>query len=190
MNTQPNLNKTSNGLKILILSPLYPPDVGAPAPYVKALMSRLKEHTVTGLIYGYLPESVAGVTITAIDKRALVVRRLVAYTKALVHARKDVDLIILNNAPSVELPMLLVFLFTKNTIVLCESDPLAHNASSKGFYKLLHTLLVRRSKKVIILPTESIYIPPEQLPFKDVDTTAVSTQNNWWHNHLHELTTI
>jgi hypothetical protein len=177
-------------MKILILSPLFPPDVGAPAPYVKALMSRLKEHALTGLIYGYLPESVAGVPITAIDKRTWVVRRLVAYTKALVHARRDVDLIILNNAPSVELPMLLVSLCTKNTIVLCESDPLALKASSKGFYKLLHTLLIRQVKKVIILPVEAAYISPEQLPFKDVDTTVVSTQNNWWHNHLHELTTI
>ncbi len=177
-------------MKILILSPLFPPDVGAPAPYVKALMCCLKGHTVTGLIYGYLPESVEGVSITAIDKRTWVVRRLIAYTKALVQARRDVDLIILNNAPSVELPMLLVSLCSQNTIVLCESDPLAIKSSSKGFYKLLHALLVRRSKKIITLPNETIYTAPEQLPFNTVDTLVTDIQNKWWHDHINELTTL
>jgi hypothetical protein len=177
-------------MKILILSPLFPPDIGTPAPYTKELMRRLKGHIVTGLVYGYLPESVESVTITAVDKRTLIMRRLITYTKALVYARRDVDLIILNNAPSVELPMFLVSLFTKHTIVLCESDPLALKASSKGFYKLLHTILIRRSKKVIVLPDETIYTTPEHLPFRDVDTSITDIQNKWWHDHLHELTTI
>lgn len=177
-------------MKILILSSLFPPDVGAPAPYAKELMSRLKGHTVTGLIYGYLPESVQGVHITAVDKRTWIVRRLFLFTTALMQARKETDLIILNNAPSVELPMLLVSFFTKNTIVLCESDPLARQASKKGLYKLLHTLLVRRCKKVVVSPKEAHYTTPEQLPFVEIDPKLMHTLNDWWNTHLQELTTI
>ena len=190
MNKQPNLNKTSNGLKILILSPLFPPDVGAPAPYTKELLRRFMGHEVTALIYGYLPESVPHVKVTAIDKRTWVVRRLIAYTKALVNARKDVDLIILNNAPSVELPLLLVSLFNKNTIMLCESDPLAYKASSKGLYRILHGLMVRRCKKVVVLPEEAVYMTPERLPFETIDTEVIQKQDTWWKNHCIELTTI
>lgn len=177
-------------MKILILSPLFPPDVGAPAPYAKELMSRLKAHSVSALIYGYLPESVDGVSIAAIDKRTWLVRRLVTYTKALAQASKEADLIVVNNAPSVELPVFLVSLFRKNTIVLCESDPLALKASKKGFYKLLHTLIIRRAKKIIILPEETVYLTPERLPFTNVADLASVAQNEWWDTHLLELTTI
>ncbi len=177
-------------MKILILSPLFPPDVGAPAPYVKELLRRLNGHDVTTLMYGYLPESVPGVQMIAIDKRTGVIRRLVTYATALMRARTEADLIILNNAPSVELPMLLVSLLTPNTIVLCESDPLALKASRKGFYKLLHTLMVRRCKKVVVLPEETMYMIPELLPFLSIDTEAVAKQNSWWTKHCIDLMTI
>ena len=177
-------------MKILILSPLFPPDVGAPAPYVKELLRRLKGHDVTVLIYGYLPELVPGVQMMAVDKRTWVIRRLVSYTRALLHARTEADLIIVNNAPSVELPMLLVSLVTRNTIVLCESDPLALRASKKGFYKVLHAQIIRRSKKVIVLPKETLYTAPERLPFETVDGEVIQAQDIWWKNHCIELTTI
>lgn len=177
-------------MKILVLSPLFPPDVGSPAPYVKELLYRLRAHEAEALIYGYLPESVPGVSITAIDKRTWVIRRLISYTRAIIRSRAKVDLIILNNAPSTELPMFLVSLFTPNTIVLCESDPLAYKISNKGLYTLLHKLTVRYVKKIVVLPEETLYKTPEKLPYNSVDSEVAQRQDAWWTAHIKELTII
>lgn len=177
-------------MKILILSPLFPPDVGEPASYVKELTRQLEGHTVEALIYGYLPESVPTVRITAVDKRSWLLKRLFTYTRALFKAQARAEIIILNNAPSIELPLLFVSLFSKKRIILCESDPRASKAAQSGFYKTLHAQVKKRCVKVITLPEQAVYNAPETLPFSAPNTTFLQARALWWSAHIKELTTI
>lgn len=177
-------------MKVLILTPLFPPDIGDPATYVKELATRMTMHETSLLIYGHLPEAVSGVGITAIDKRQWLPKRLVAYTIALFNLSKKADLIIINNAPSTELPALFVSFFVSKKMILCESDSLAIIAVQGGFYKIIHSLLKRRCNTIIVLPYEGLYKKPEVLPFSTTDEKTLATREAWWNNHLKELTIV
>jgi hypothetical protein len=174
-------------MKILILSPLFPPDTGAPADYVKELTQRLTvEHETTVLMYGYLPEAVPGSTLLPIDKRVILPWRLFSFTKTLL-AKQGHELLLVNNAPSIELP-LLVASFVKNiSFVLIESDPIARHASERGLYKLLHTTLTKRAKKVVVLEDETTYKKAEVLPFVEFDMARESRRQTWWNAHTNHL---
>jgi hypothetical protein len=104
--------------------------------------------------------------------------------------KTDADLIILNNAPSIELPLLFISLLKRNKIILCESDPLAQEAATKGFYKIIHTLTKKISNKIIILPEPVLYDASERLPFKEPDNAQAEARDRWWNSHVHELTSI
>jgi len=177
-------------MKILLLTPLFPPDTGDPADYVKELAARLTEHEVSVLMYGRLPESVPSATVVAVDKRQWLPLRLLKYAKALWLDSKAAELIIINNAPSTELPALLVSYFRPHKMLLCASDPLATTAAKSGLYKIVHQLLMRRCKKTIILPDGAVYKKPEVLPFTEIDESVYTKREDWWSNHINELTTI
>ena len=121
-------------MQLLLLAPLFPPDTGDPAEYTKELCMRLQGHGVTALIYGHLPEAVLGAKIVAVDKRQWLPKRLFSYTLALYKHVRTADVVIVNNAPSTELPLLLVSLFLPVKIILCESDMLAQK--SAAFHRL------------------------------------------------------
>jgi hypothetical protein len=177
-------------MQILILTPLFPPDTGNPAEYAKELSLRLaREHTVTTLIYGHLPEAVANVRIEAIDKRAWLPKRLFLYTLALHRNLKKAELVIINNAPSTELPALLMSWLNPRTMILCESDSLATSASKAGLYRFVHNLLIKRVKKTIEFPSDTIYKRAEVLPFEATNFVQEERRETWWSSHLHSLLT-
>jgi hypothetical protein len=71
-------------MRILLASPLYPPDIAEPAPYVKELALRLSaSHSVTVLTYGKHPETIERVRMHSVDKSTPRLVRLKAYTRAL-----------------------------------------------------------------------------------------------------------
>lgn len=177
-------------MKILLLTPLFPPDTGDPAPYVKELATRLHTHEVTALMYGRLPESVPNVTIVTVDKRQWLPLRLFKYTAALWLNSKTAELIIVNNAPSTELPALLVSFLRSRKMLLCASDPIATSAAQSGIYKIIHRLLNRRCLKTIVLPSGGIYKKPEVLPFVQNDEHEHTRREAWWNTHIIELTTV
>jgi hypothetical protein len=174
-------------MKILILSPLFPPDTGAPASYVKELVELLsKKHEITLLVYGYLPEAVSGSKILTVDKRALLPWRLFYFTKTLLR-QGNCDLLLVNNAPSIELPLFLVSFFKRTSYVLIESDPIAKRASEKGLYKLLHATLKRRAQKVVVPEEENEYKKAEILPFVEFDAAREARRQTWWNAHINHL---
>jgi hypothetical protein len=175
-------------MKILILSPLFPPDTGAPADYVKELATRLgAEHQTELLVYGYLPESVSHVPCTAIDKRTSLLFRLFSLTRTLLKKSHKTDLILANNAPSIELPLLITSLLRKTPYILLLSDPIANAASMNGWYKTLHQLVAKRAKTIIKLDTEETYKKAEVLPFAEFDAAGEARRQSWWNNHVTSL---
>jgi len=178
-------------MKLLILTPLFPPDIGAPASYVKTLLSQLTEHEVTLLLYGYLPEAAGKTNMIVLDKRQPRALLLIKSFFTLLKVGRKVDLIIINNGPSTELPAWAVSFFLNTPMILCQSDPLAIKTSSQGIYSLIHSLCTKRIRKNHILPEdEHQYLKAEKLPFTSFDTDAETKRQLWWKQHVLELTNI
>ena len=67
-------------MRILLITPLYPPDIAGTAPYVKELAERLASaHTVTILTYGHIPELVPNVIIHTVEKSSLLPLRIIRF---------------------------------------------------------------------------------------------------------------
>jgi hypothetical protein len=173
-------------MKIVLATPLYPPDVAWPAPYIKELARRLAPiHEVTVVAYGDLPEQVERVRIVATDKRRPLPLRLMAYTRALWHAAKAADLIYAENGASVELPLSLVSLFVRTPIVMHLGDERAHQkAGSSIALHVIEKIAQAHAKKVV---ADSPAARPEVLPFAPYPTNGLAAYEASWQKHLEEL---
>src|SRR5438105_15127744 len=106
-------------MKIVLASPLYPPDIAQPAPYIKELAMRLRaRHSVALVVYGELPEKVDGVKIVSVSKRLPLIIRLIKFMFALARACADADVIYAENGASIELPLALVRYFTHARVLI------------------------------------------------------------------------
>ena len=176
-------------MKILILSPLFPPDTAPSAQYVKELAARLTNHEVTVLLYGHLPEAVPNVQYVCVDKRSSKFMLIFKSVFALIKNGKQSDLIIVNNGPSAELPAWLCSFFVFTPMTLCISDTLAAKASRHGLNSLIHKLCAKRMTSIVTLPSDrKIYLPKEILPFETLDSFAEAEQSLWWENHIKNIT--
>lgn len=173
-------------MQILILTSLFPPDPGETAQYVKELASNFTEHSVSILLYGQLPESIAGVSMHTVSKRRTLLRRIIAYTYQLYRQQKTADIIIVHNAPATELPILLISLVTKIHFIVCESDtkPL-HNTSRS--YRIIHSWCQRRAAKTIALTANEPWQRIEWLPDQTPDEAKQQKRVAWWEEHVNEF---
>lgn len=96
-------------MRILIVTPLYPPDLGHLAIYGKELAAQLREqHTVTVATYGKLPEAISRVHIIQTAKDLPAAARLVSFTWHLWQAAAKTDLLYVCDGASVGLPAVIV----------------------------------------------------------------------------------
>jgi hypothetical protein len=167
-------------MRILIVTALFPPDVAAPAPYVKELTSRLSaHHSVTVLTYGFITESVA-VTV-AKDQPAY--RRLSQLYRALWSLAHDADVVLVNNAPSTELPAWAATWYVNSRWLLITSDP---KIVYRGWRGWLHRLACTRLQKTALVPPPP---RPEHHPFDPPSEAAWQRYEASWQQHVSELQT-
>ena len=168
---------------ILIASALFPPDIADPAPYIKELALRLSaEHKVTVLTYGSIPEAVDNTEIIVVPKRLPAFLRLVRFTAQFLAEARKADRILIENAPSTELPMILIGLFYRSKLTLHQSD---QKIVYVGWRKLLHRIASKLSNKTV---TIELPLPrPEILPFSDLSADAMSEYEQSWSKHLRQL---
>lgn len=96
-------------MRILLITPLYPPDLGDQAIYIKELAIRLsKNASVELLTYGDYPEEIPEVKITTVSKRLPLIVRLGAFFLQLWQASQGTDIIYVSDGASVGLPALLL----------------------------------------------------------------------------------
>lgn len=96
-------------MKIVLATPMYPPEIAEPAPYIKELSRRLSlDHDVTVVAYASTSEKVPGVELVTIDKRKPLPLRLVTYTTKLFRASADADIIYAQGGTAAGLPALVV----------------------------------------------------------------------------------
>ena len=170
-------------MKIVIATPLYPPDIEPTAVYVKELARRLAHigEEVTVATYGRLPEPIPGVRIIGVDKRAGLLTRLINFRHALNKAAQDADVVYIENGPSVELPVALSSF--RGKIILHLGDPAAHAYAQKKFLRgLIEGRVAKRARSVI---SDSPLIKPEILPFAPAPDMAPYEAS--WSEHLGDL---
>ncbi len=96
-------------MRILIATPLFPPELGEPAEYVWELAQRLAtEHSVTLLTYAHAVVPIPNVRIIQIEKQHRLLRRLITYTRALLREVHTTDLIYAQKAGAAGFPAALV----------------------------------------------------------------------------------
>jgi hypothetical protein len=173
-------------MKIVLATPLYPPDVAWPAPYVKELARRLSPaHSVTIVTYGDTPEKVEGVRFVTVSKRVPRALRLVRYTQALRREAKLADVIYGENGASVELPLTIVSFLSRTPILLHIGDERAHKkAAGSARLKTIEKAAMQSARKVV---TDSPLERPEILPFEPYPTNEFAAYEASWQKHLETL---
>lgn len=106
-------------MKIIVATPLYPPEGEKIAVYAQRLAKHLAvNHQVTVLTYGYKIAPVNNLSVIVIDKTKPLLLRLFNYFKSLFFLAKNHDLIYLQNAGAIGLPAILVKYLTGRPVVI------------------------------------------------------------------------
>ena len=173
-------------MKIVIATPLYPPDIEPVAVYTKELARRLsKKHEVTIVAYSHIPELIPGVAIVCIEKNLPLMVRLWKFTRALLDLSKHADIYFVENGSSVELPVLFLRTATRASIIMHLGDTAAHTWSkTKKVRGFIEQVSLMSAKRVI---SESPLPKPEILPFEPPPTAALETYEESWVKHMAEL---
>lgn len=182
-------------MRILVVTPLYPPDIAGSAPYVKALATRLSmTHKVTVLAYGHIPEMVPRVRIRSIEKRDTLIVRLWRFTYALAQEMRAADIVLVENGPSVELPFFLasLIIWRKSFFHIFDEKAAAHAATSI-FHRIPFALA--RLRATHILGRAHTYIPhplprPEIIPLEPYPHDALAAYERSWDTHTRALETL
>ncbi len=96
-------------MKILITTPVWPPEIGGPATYTKELAQKLKnQHQITVAAFADKPEIIEGIHLTATSKRRPLFIRQIIYLKTILALGKKSDLIYTQNAMAAGVPSVIV----------------------------------------------------------------------------------
>ena len=174
-------------MKLLIVTPLFPPDTTDSAKHVKELSARLSKDGVTVLLYGHLPEKSPTINYVCVDKRQSLLDRVFKFTQSFIQESKQANAIILQNGPSVELPALLASLFTKAPIIFMLSDTPALLRTKKHWpAKIIHSLLRQRCAHILDKKNISSWPPPKPIihPLKAYPESAMKEFEKKWNEYL------
>ncbi len=173
-------------MRIVLATPLYPPEIAEPAPYVKELARRLSaRHAVIVVAYARLPEQVPGVSVITVDKQKPLPVRLFAYFLALRKATKDADIVYAENGGSVELPAGLLSLLSERPVIMHIGDQTAHRRTRANVIRrYLEQFSFSRAKKVI---DSAPAARPEILPFEPFPADKFTAYERSWDEHLRIL---
>lgn len=172
-------------MKIALVTPLYPPDVAEPAPFMKDLASRLsKDHSVTVLAYGSIPESLPKVTVRAISKHLPIPLRLLSCTYQILRLLKSCDVLFIESGPSVEVPAAIALAFSSKKVIfhLGDARTNARAANSRG--------LSYARRKLCALGVVLNTIPesrPEIFPLEAYPSDAMEKYELSWQDFLNEF---
>lgn len=176
-------------MKIVITTPLYPPDTAPLAVYTKELAKRLsKDNSVIVITYAHMPEKLDGVKIISVNKRQPLPLRLISFTYTLFKNSKDADIIYTENGASVELPVFVSSLLKRRPLILHIGDKPAFEHAEKSFLlRMIKNLICRRANEVV---TDTPMERPEILPFVENDSSEEIKYEESWEKHTTQLREI
>lgn len=174
-------------MKIAIVTPFYPPDIGFVASYVKDLAYRLsKKHEIEILTYGRIPEKIDGVKISCVNGFLPIPIRVAILTYRLLVSGFKADFIYAQNGASVELPSAIAAFILRKPLIVGVSDKEADklNTEKRWIYKKINDLYKANSSVIIFdFPSER----PEILPFKTDINVELDKYEREWMEHLDKL---
>ena len=96
-------------MKIVLATPVYPPEIGGPATYIKGLALQLRDkHEIVIVAYASTSERIAGTTLYVASKRRPLPLRLLKFTRDLFKASQGANVIYVQNAMAAGLPAVIV----------------------------------------------------------------------------------
>ena len=132
-------------MKIVIATPIYPPEVGGPATYTIEIEKQLIQHghQVTVLTFSNLDNPLLTPQTIVIDKKLSRWRRIFRFGTELYQLAKHHDVIYVQNAMAAGLPAVLVGLLTSKPVVIkfVGDEPWERAAQRKRTTKELHEFL-------------------------------------------------
>jgi glycosyltransferase involved in cell wall biosynthesis len=106
-------------MKLIIATPIYPPEIGGPATYTKELSERLhKSHDLTVIAYTDVSDPFPHTRLVSVSKRRPLLVRLIKFFLAVKKQSASVDLIYVQNAMAAGLPVALASKLTGKPFVL------------------------------------------------------------------------
>lgn len=190
-------------MRIIIVTPLYPPDIAPLAVYTKELARRLAPRAdVTVIAFTTLPETLLGVRVIAVPKHIPLPLRLAALCIILAKEIRKDDIVFAQNGPSIELPLLVTSFVRHLKFFFRISDPVGYTyAQSHRRTQYVQRMLMQRARLVMVDP---LLIPhtkftaratplttpdsrPEILPFAPYPTEALTAFEQSWDTHIQTL---
>jgi len=96
-------------MRIILATPLYPPEIGGPATYTAEIAKRLRgAHTISVVAYTDLGTQIEGTTLVRVHKSRPLPLRLISFFFTLLKATKGADVVYAQNAVAAGLPAMLV----------------------------------------------------------------------------------
>ncbi|MBI4065766.1 glycosyltransferase family 4 protein [Candidatus Kaiserbacteria bacterium] len=106
-------------MRIVLATPVYPPEIGGPATYTKELALRLRDkHEIIIVAYASTSEIIEGVTLFVASKRRPLPIRILKYAYDLFRASRGADVIYVQNAMAAGLPAVLIGMLRRIPVVL------------------------------------------------------------------------
>ena len=106
-------------MKIILATPVYPPEIGGPATYTKGLALQLRDkHAITVVAYASTSELIEGIRLFVASKRRPLPIRLLKFFSILWRESRGADVIYVQNAMAAGLPAVLVGRLRRIPVVL------------------------------------------------------------------------
>ena len=106
-------------MKIVLATPIYPPEIGGPSTYTKELCERLgTTHDITVVAYTHHGVVFPNTTLVEVEKYAPLPLRLVRFFLATLRASKGADVIYAQNAVAAGLPSVLAGMIRQIPVVI------------------------------------------------------------------------
>jgi len=163
-------------MKIIIATPLYPPEIETLASYVKELATRLKKyHEITIVAYASTAEKISGVKLITVSKHLPLLIRLFMYTFVLLKASKCADIIYAQNSATSGFASIIVQKLRKIPVIInfaeheawkraiqlqTTTEPLENFIKTKCNSKRINSIMqlqkwtINRAKNIIFSSTE------------------------------------
>ena len=106
-------------MKIVLATPIYPPEIGGPATYTKEICERLgKTHNITVVAYTHEGRAYGNAKLVEVEKNAPLPLRLMRFFFAVYREAKTADVIYAQNAVAAGLPSVIAGILRRKPVVI------------------------------------------------------------------------
>jgi glycosyltransferase involved in cell wall biosynthesis len=106
-------------MKIVLATPVYPPEIGGPATYTKEIAARLRDdHALSIIAFADDADVIPGIPLVTVSKRMALPLRLALFTVKLIALARKADVIYVQNAVAAGLPAMIASMITRTPYVV------------------------------------------------------------------------